>query len=272
MRHVLLLTAFLLLPAFCAHADPAALINPTGGPPASAGALPADATADQVLDALDETGQNLREFTATVSMKQGDPFAGNMKTRTGKVWFQKNGDNGRIRVLFDKLRRGNIIFNEKLEYVFNKDWDGWLIDRDYSKVSETRRQVLKPGEKLNLFKLGEGPFPLPIGQKKEEVRKMFDVTLVPPEGAPGPADSIHLQLKPKEGTRYHRRFEMIDVWVDRPTRFPAQITTKARGSPDVHETKLQNVKVNPGGLKDADFTPEAVKLSQWNVVIEPYKE
>ena len=29
--------------------------------------------------------------------------------------------------------------------------------------------MLKPGEKLNLLKLGEGPFPLPIGQKKEDV-------------------------------------------------------------------------------------------------------
>jgi hypothetical protein len=47
--------------------------------------------------------------------------------------------------------------------------------------------VLRPGEKVNLLKLGEGPFPLPIGQKRDDVKRQFDVTLAKPEKGVDPA-------------------------------------------------------------------------------------
>ena len=41
---------------------------------------------------------------------------------------------------------------------------------------DTNRFRARPGEKVNLLKLGEGPFPLPIGQPKEDVHREFIVT------------------------------------------------------------------------------------------------
>ena len=275
MRTTVLLSALILFGAAHARAQaPTALVNPVAPGDAPA-ALPAKPTEDQVLDALDVRGQSLREFNAKVSMTRGDPFVGDQTTRTGQAWFQKKGeDDGRIRVMFDKRKDGKVIKDEKLEYVFD---EGWLTDRDYSKQSETRRQVLKPGEKMNLWKLGEGPFPLPIGQKKEEVRKLFDVAIIPPEkedaADPIPPDSIHLQLTPKKGTRYKLRFKAIDVWVDRKTDFPAQIKTAAPDESDRHVTRLQDVQINPqGGLRDADLKLREMKLDQWNVHSEPYRD
>src|SRR6185295_13773023 len=97
--------------------------------------------------------------------------------------------------------------------------------RNYKKTTQVTRTVLQPGEKMNLLKLGEGPFPLPIGQKKEDVYRLFDVKQIAPNPK-DPPDSIHLQLKPKPGTAFARRFGMIDVWVDRKTHFPAKIRTE----------------------------------------------
>ena len=45
-----------------------------------------------------------------------------------------------------------------------------------------------------VLELGEGPFPLPIGQAKEDVKKMFDVEIIP--AAEGdPAGTIRNSLK-----------------------------------------------------------------------------
>ena len=128
--------------------------------------------------------------------------------------------------------------------------------------------MLKPGEKMNLLKLGEGPFPLPIGQKKEDVKKLFDVTLVPPAktDAADLADTIHLRLTPKEGTRFARKFGAIDIWVSRKSNFPIRIDTTAPGGSDHQTTKLQELKINPEpGLKDGDFALPKIDAETWSL-------
>ncbi|MDB5330540.1 MAG: hypothetical protein JWP03_1691 [Phycisphaerales bacterium] len=270
MRSTVLLLSLTFAGAPMAFAQAPALINPTGQPQ-QAGAsapLPADASADAVLDALDQRGQSLKEFTAKVRITEGDPNI-SITTRTGLVWFQKKGaDDGRIRVLFDKRIEGRFAKDDKTEYLLD---NGWLTDRGYKNRTETRRQVLKPGEKVNLLKLGEGPFPLPIGQKKEDVYKLFDVTKSAPDQK-DPADTVHVVLKPKTGTQFAKKFSAIEVWVDRKTRFPARIDTY-NGDQEAKKTELTDVQINPpGGLKDGDFQLPKVDQTNWNIQTEPYKE
>lgn len=258
--------------SLAAAQGPAPLINPAGAPTAdtTAAPLPADANIDQVLDALDQRGENLRDFTAKVSITEGNPNLGELTTRTGVVSFQRKGpDDGRIRVTFDKRKEGRVSRDEKIEFLLD---NGWLIDRDYQKKVEDHRQVLRPGEKVNLLKLGEGPFPLPIGQKKEEVHRLFDVARVAPAKS-DPPNTIHLQLKPKAGTQFAKRFGAIDVWVDRTTRFPARIHTENPEGGDERTTTLTDVHLNPtGGLKDADFKLPDVDAGAWSLRTEPYQD
>src|SRR3954454_11635868 len=106
--------AVLLTAGWAAAQSATPIINPTApgaAPPAgqaaapAQGALAADATADQVLDALDARGQNLKGFTAKVSLREEDIGIGVASTRTGRAWYQnKNaaGDNARLRILFEK--------------------------------------------------------------------------------------------------------------------------------------------------------------------------
>ena len=86
--------------------------------------------------------------------------------------------------------------NEKLDYELI---DGKLIERNYRAHSQITQQVIRPGEKIDLFKLGQGPFPLPIGQPKEEVHKQFAVKSRCPD-KDDPADSVHIQLTPEPNT------------------------------------------------------------------------
>ena len=49
--------------------------------------LAADASIEQVLDALDQRGKSLKGFTAKLSDTNGDPDLGNVSTHTGAIWL-----------------------------------------------------------------------------------------------------------------------------------------------------------------------------------------
>jgi outer membrane lipoprotein-sorting protein len=234
---------------------PAPATQPVAAVPAEVDGPAVDAT----LDKLDALGRNLTDFTADAELTEIDGMSGNSTTRLGTVRYQARPDgNARIRVTFTKKDEDEKLYDEKIEYVLQ---DGVLIDRNYNTRSEVRRQVLKPGEKVNLLKLGEGPFPLPIGQEKAEVHRLFEVT--PIAAAPGdPANTTHLRLVPRPDTQFSGQFTAIDVWVDDTSSFPVRIDAEDANKTSIRKTVFKNVKTNTG-LTDADFTLEAVE--GWNV-------
>jgi len=210
---------------------------------------------DDILDALNARGQGLKDFTADVSLAETDALTGDTTTLVGKVLYQAKGEgDARMRILFDKKLFGEKVQpGAKVEYMLDK---GWLIDRDYKRKVQIERQVLKPGEKINLLKLGEGPFPLPIGQPREEVLKIFDVKKIDAKQG-DPADTVHLELVPKQNTRFAKQFKKIDTWVETKTNFPRRIQTVDKSEAETRTTDLTNIQVNVG-LKDDAFVQEKI--------------
>ncbi|MCY2953254.1 MAG: hypothetical protein NTU53_14935 [Planctomycetota bacterium] len=206
--------------------------------------LSASSPLDQILDALDARGRNLNDFFADVSLSQSDTLGSGVSTLSGKVFYQSKPDaDARMRVAFDTRKVGaKIDKDSRLEYLLDK---GWLVEQDYKHKVQVDRQVLKPGQKINLLKLGEGPFPLPIGQSRADVLKMFDVKKIE-LAKDDPADTVHVQLNPKPGTQFERKFKSIDVWVDLKTNFPCRIETLDRNQTEVRTTDLSNIQVNHG--------------------------
>ncbi|MDP9173428.1 MAG: outer membrane lipoprotein carrier protein LolA [Planctomycetota bacterium] len=223
---------------------------------------------DDILDALDARGKNLQDFSADVKLSNTDAASGDVTSSSGKVIFQHLPDgNARLRVSFDKKQVGNKIFPENHDYTLD---GAWLVERDYQAKKEVRRQVLKPGQKLDLLKLGEGPFPLPIGQSKEDVKKLFEVKKVD-AAKDDPAGTVHLLLTPKPDTAYAHKFKTIDIWVALDGAMPARIETlDANGTVD-KVTDLSNVKIN-AGLGDKDFTQAPLPSDGWEQINEPYGE
>jgi outer membrane lipoprotein-sorting protein len=250
----------------CAAAQPAPTQLPSSPPTQPVAPTPAPTSIDDALYRLDKLGKSLNNFTADVSTATVDPDSGADTTRKGKVWYQVGGDgDARIRVTFDTRDVGNRRYKEKIEYLLEK---GVLTDRNYETKAENKRVVLKPGEKANLLKLGEGPFPLPIGQDKAEVYKLFDVTQVA-STPDDPAGTTHLKLVPKPNTQFAPKFASIDVWVDPKTDFPVRIDTVDANNTGTRETKLTNVTVNTN-LTDAQFTLPQVE--GWNLRTEEYSD
>ncbi|HEV7302485.1 MAG TPA: hypothetical protein VGN72_24310 [Tepidisphaeraceae bacterium] len=237
--------------------------------PAAAAAVPAanqPASVDEALDRLDALGKALKDFKAAVTLTEIDNTSGSDTARNGNVIYQTTPDgNSRIRVSFLTKDEGTKRFDERIEYVLQ---NGVLIDRNYETKTEVRRQVLKPGEKANLLKLGEGPFPLPIGQDKAEVHRLFEVTQIPltPDD---PQNSVHLKLTPRPDTQFATKFTAIDVWVDDQTDFPVRIDAEDANQTSVRKTEFSDVQTNSGAA-DNDFKLEEVE--NWNMRTEEFAE
>lgn len=232
--------------------------------------LTLNSSVDEILDALDARGKNLKSFTADVKLAETSLLDGSTQTRGGNLLFQvKHNGDGRIRVNFDTLQKdeGKKPVEEKIEYLLD---DGKLIDRNHKRTSQATHQVLRPGEKINLLKLGEGPFPLPIGQDKQDVKQMFDVTKIEP-GSDDLPGTVHLQLVPKPDTRLARKFKSIDAWVDVTQHMPVRIATIDTPNTTEQLTDLSNVKINPE-LNDRDFQLEKIDLSKWNISEDAYND
>ncbi len=229
--------------------------------------LTKDSKSDEILEALYQRGLDLKSFTAKVALNTINTDTQDKSTRSGVIWYQTKPDaDARIHVLFDKKIEGDKTYagdSAKVEYLLDK---GWLTDRDYKRQTETRRQVRKPGEKMNLLKLGEGPFPLPIGQDKQTVHEQFDVSQPKVDNAlPLP----YVRLTPKEKTRLAGNFSRIDVWVDPKTNMPVKIETLSPSGDETRGTDLTDVQINTG-VTDADFDITKIDPNTWTLRDESF--
>lgn len=228
--------------------------------------LKPESSLDEVLDGLYTVGKDLKSFTADVKLTESDAFSQDSWSRLGKVWYQqKSPGEARLRVTFETRLQDNVKAPQQIDYLLDK---GWLVDRNYTRKLEVNRQVLRPGEKINLLKLGEGPFPLPIGQKREDVLRMFDVKKIA-KAADDPADTVHLKLTPRPNTQFERKFSAIDVWVDCQSIMPRRILTEDKNQTMTRGTDLDNVRLN-AEIADANFVLAPIPATEWQRRDEPF--
>lgn len=228
-------------------------------------AQPAQANIDAILDGLELRGQNLQSLRADVTLTETDIALGGEISRSGWFALQNRPDGStRAHINFDRKKVDLKASSERIEYMLD---GGKLIDRNYARKKQATRAILRPGEKMNLLKLGEGPFPLPIGQKRADVLEQFDVQRIDPAND-DPPGTVHLQLTPKDRTALARKFKTIDTWV--ANDLPVRIKTLDRNGNTERTTDLANIQIN-AAMKDADF--ELPKIDDtWDIVEESFQD
>lgn len=236
--------------------------------PATMPAETSEPSVEAILGQLQERGKDLADFSAAIRMNEIDNATGLETVRMGHITFQRRspGDD-RIRVTFEseKVADGDRILR-KLEYLLQ---DGKMWDRDYSKKSETVREVVRPGEKIDLLKLGEGPFPLPIGQDPAEVHRQFEVSVEP--AADDLPQAAHVVLIPKAETNLVKKMSRIDVMVDPETHFPIRIVTTDPQQTKTQTIDLTQVKIN-NHLDDKAFELPSIEGQGWSRHDEVYQQ
>ncbi|MGQ0628718.1 MAG: LolA family protein [Phycisphaerales bacterium] len=180
----------------------------------------------------------LRYFVrAPVSTNASTPVPGTVKPRRG------------FAVTFERMIAGGREDTEHRDFIFDGEW---YVERDLKNKQFVKRRVVGPGEQADPLRIGEGPFPVPIGQARADILARFDATLVPAIEAVGEeelkrfpklTETYQLKLVPKPGTIEAKSFAELRLWYRTSDLLPRLARATA---PDgsVTDVRLINLKRN----------------------------
>lgn len=218
------------------------------------------ADADALLLALEKADAGLKTFEARISYDRRFELQGDRHVRMGDIYYKAEVKPGGeeapapavFAVSFNKLIIDDIDRDEQQMYVFDGEW---FIEKNFAAKRFIKRQVAPPGERINPLRLGEGPFPIPIGQKRADIVSRYEARLVPvnesiedeEELTKSVKGSVQIVLTPREGFERDELRE-IRLWY-RPDEgnggrlLPRQARTLNRQG-DVSIVRLIGPKVN----------------------------
>ena len=198
--------------------------GPVATAPATATA-PADRSAARVLRDLEAAGEKHTALRADLTYKVVNRALGETETRTGWVAYRKGGGETppKFRIHFSTLRLDrNKPIAEQLDYVF----DGKTFSIARHRIKQLARYAIDPKQVRRPLRLGEGPFPLPFGQKAEDVLRYFHAATRPADGDE-PENTDYVRLLPRKEYAERLNVRRIELWVDFETRLPLRIISTA---------------------------------------------
>ena len=231
---------------------PATPPTTTSAPTPSPVPAPQFADADALLTAVERTSDSLRDFRANITLETTDDVTGDTERRLGQLVFvQEEGKptTRRFAVVFEKFIDGGGRMDERpVRYIYA---DGWLTEADFKQRTLVRRQLARAGEQYDPLKPGEGPVPLPIGQRRADVLARFDASLATAPNSTLLLKSarpvVGVRLKPKPGMA-DRDLVEASVWYDAQSLVPVGVEAQRKSGRTV--VLLRDATMN-GGIDDA---------------------
>lgn len=201
-----------------------------------------DPRVERVLDRLEARGKTLHDVQCDLEYIKIVRDLDSKSVSKGILRYLQSEPNPLFFIRFDNKVNEGIESKHPEWFVF----DGrYYIEAREAGRSIQKHEVLKPGERRNLFRLGEGPFPVPFGQKKSDIVSNFTVKLMP-AGKDDPADSDHLECTPKPGTDMHKRYETVHFWISQKTDLPVKVSTVQKDEDASITAIFRNLKANAG--------------------------
>ncbi|MBY0309490.1 MAG: hypothetical protein K2Q09_12170 [Phycisphaerales bacterium] len=254
--------------------QPAGTVKPTATEPLPPPDQPLPSV-DSVLTRLETADQGLTSLSAALSLVKRPPAieGGGMQVRYGLLHFAagKDGKNRPVRrfaIHFDKLLVDGRERDDKQSFVF----DGHhLLETHPTQRQFVRRHIVGDDQRKDPLRIGEGPFPIPVGQKKADLVARFEIAVVPPlESAPDSTqlrrilfNCIQIKLIPKPGTEQARAFSEVRMWYAADDMMPVFALTQDPGGATT-EVFLNDVKKNPP-IPPAAFSTVAPSAKEgWN--------
>ncbi|HUS48026.1 MAG TPA: outer membrane lipoprotein carrier protein LolA [Phycisphaerae bacterium] len=224
------------------------------------------AQVEDVLKALEQAGEKYDTIKADVHYQVVNTAMDDKEVRTGWVAYQKAAAGGpaKFRVSFATLAldKGQQ-FEEKIDYAF----DGRLLSIARHRIKQINRYRIADDQQRQPMKLGQGPFPLPFGQKAQDMLERFDITTRPVRDDE-PKNSDYLRLVPKGEGDEQANLTQIEMWVDRGTHLPVRIVSAGKDK-NVTTVVLSETKT------DVKLDGDVFTLSKprgWRETIENFAE
>jgi len=243
-RFVAAVLTLLLIAAWVPSGFPAAAAEPASKPAAvltSPAAL--DPKTESILDRLEKTGAHIDNIEAHIEYKKIDTILQDEQKFSGTLRFMKGSPNPRFLIMFDSKEHYKIVYKDKEWHAF----DGrWYTDARAKTKQITRREIVGPDDQREVFRLGEGPFPLPFGQKKADILRHFSVQCVSSDKPEDPKNADHLELTPRPGTEMSRKYDTVHFYVDRNRGLPVRVSTmdKEESNEIIVSFPADQIKVN----------------------------
>ncbi len=152
-----------------------------------------DPRVDQLLTELEAADEGLRDLHANILYVRHDITLESVVTRMGTLRYIAEGKHDEPKVfsvLFDSLIDD---MNRKSDNAKRWAFDGrWLVEQDFANKTFIQREVAREGDNRDPMALGEGPLPIPIGQKKQAIIERYAVEMpdAVTEGLEPPADGF----------------------------------------------------------------------------------
>jgi len=224
---------------------------------------------DEILEKVEQA--DVSSVTATISYTRTDPILERREIRTGKILFRiSDGKNREAAIMFDTLIIGRRREVKLKHYIFS---GRWMAEVDYENEQFIKHELVAPGQKgIDLFELGNGPIPLPIGQTKQSVLSKFTVTKIsrPEDGPLAKLDKnvVGLHLVPKTKDEW----ESIDLYYDPNSWLPIGVRTiETDGTKRV--SRLTNIQLNALSEEEAQLlniaTPDP---KEWSIDVRPWSK
>lgn len=273
--------------------------QPAAGQPAKSQVQVGDfADAGQLLDALELADEGLATLTAMIRYDRTFELAGDFQARQGDLLFRimPGAEGKRIKqfeLRFTTLITGQRVETDKPQVIV---FDGeWLAEVSPAEKVFNRRQVVAPGETFDPLRVGEGPLPIPIGQKKADILARYNAELLPAEDGlssdglepdeakrldtarKNAAGSYQLKLVPRGDA--DEDFREIRLWYrradakDQSSRLLPRMARAVNRAGDVSLVTLANVKVNgevPANAFDTRL-PSSQGDPSWSETVSGYR-
>lgn len=255
--------------------------------------LPAGATADPapppdaetLLDALETADRDIETFTARLDYSKFFAIQSDEQRRIGRLYYRSSPPTDEADAVRD--RRFAVAFSELIvgtrreqidqHYAFDGEW---VIEKTADDRQFTKRQIVPPGERFDPLKIGEGPFPVPIGQRKADILARFEAEVVGAEDdltEPSLIEFakakglVHLRLVPRAGSPQEGDFESVHVWYEPSGRMLPRIAKTVTPVGDESLVVLLEPTINEV-IDEALFSTETPPAEEgWNVHISEYR-
>ena len=253
-----------------AQAEPPA--KPTEAQPVQP---PAADRVNEVLDELEKSGTTIDTLSGALALEKFDALVEETERRFGRVVVDRKDGKRRFAIYFEEVVDNSGRSDRSVDHWIYSD--GWLTEQDFRNRSFTKRQIVAPGQTLDPLALGEGPIPLPIGQKKAEVLARFDVSQGEiPLDIPllGSLKNVNaLRLVPKPGTPMAKETAAVELFYDRTSLAPTGVVIREKnGNRTV--ARISNPVVN-GEVKDTDRALLEIPSpdpKDWTIDVRPWRK
>jgi len=243
------------------------------------------ADAGALLTALEDADADIDSLMSPIVYRKFFAIQSDTQTRSGTLWFEtRRGEDPasapqrRFAILFNSLIVADRQETMEQHYAFDGQW---VVEKTPEDRQFTKRQVVPPGEDFDPLRIGEGPFPVPIGQRKADILARFTATLEP--GTDGLNDPsllsmaeqlgfVQLRLVPIPGTAESRDFEEIRIWYESTGSLLPRIARTVTPIGDESQVVLLKPEINTPIDESVFSTATPPPSEGWNVHVSEYRE